>query len=57
MDGKVFTIGMGMRLRQGNRMELDYSMFNPSSNDASFISKVHLISLRYLFEGAPAPRR
>ena len=57
MKGKVFTIGMGLRLQKGNRMELDYSLYDPSSDDVDGISKIHMLTARYLFEGAPASNK
>jgi len=56
MDGKVITLGIGLRLQSKDRMEMNYSLYDPSSADTSFISKVHMLNFRYLFDGAPPPR-
>lgn len=47
--GRTYTVGMGWRTSRENRMELDYSFH---SND-DFSDPVHLITLSYLWGGAP----
>ena len=54
LNGKSISLGYGMRLQSGNRIELDYSFFDPESKYSDVVSKAHLISLRYVFGGAPA---
>jgi hypothetical protein len=53
IEGNVYTLGWGKRLRQGNRIEVDYSYYDPDSQDAPFIKVVHMITMRYLFGGSP----
>ena len=52
VEGNVYTLGWGMRLRQNSRLEVDYSYYDPDSNDAPFINVVHMLSLRYMWGGA-----
>jgi Outer membrane protein beta-barrel domain len=48
-SGKSYTIGMGFRTSRENRVEVDYTLHN--SDDLS--DNVHLLSLKYLWGGAP----
>jgi hypothetical protein len=62
LDGNVYTLGWGMRLRSGERVELDYSYYDPradadASDEIQNLSKVHILSLRYMFGGSPSPER
>lgn len=54
---KAITLGIGMRLRKGNRIELDYSYVDPTEGLSTVVSKAHMVSLRYLFDGAPSSER
>ncbi len=54
VQGSVYTLGWGMRLKQGDRLEVDYSYYDPDSEDAPFISVVHMLTMRYIFGGSPS---
>ena len=47
-DGSFVGLGMGIRTKKDARIELEYSLY--SSDD---IDNTHMITLRYLFGGAP----
>ena len=47
-EGNFIGVGMGMRMSKDSRVELEYSLY--SSDD---IDTTHLITLHYLFGGAP----
>jgi len=47
-DGTFVGLGLGMRSNKDARIELEYSLY--SSDD---IDNTHMITLRYLFGGAP----
>jgi hypothetical protein len=62
-DGNVYILGWGMRMKQGDRIELDYSYYDPGpikvtdAIELTLASKVHMLSLRYMFGGsAPSER-
>lgn len=56
-DGKVYTLGVGMRLDKTERLELNYSLYSSNPVDElagdTSIDNVHLVSLRYIWGGTP----
>ena len=52
-DGNMVTLGIGFRTAKDKRIELDYILHDP--DEPTVASKVHIVTLRFLFGGSKGP--
>jgi len=54
-SGDVYSFAMGFRMKQAERLEVEYAYYSKKKEDSTspYLSGAHMISLRYIFGGAP----